>query len=124
MDYNSYRRKTTSIRVGNMTVGGSSPVSVQSMTNTDTHDVDVTYSQVRALAAAGCDIVRIAAPDVESAECFRALKARGATVPLVADTRPAITPIAQARMPPITGITDKTIDANPIIAAAIKPTTR
>ena len=85
MDYNSYRRKTTSIRVGNMTVGGSSPVSVQSMTNTDTHDVDATYRQVRALAAAGCDIVRIAAPDVESAECFRALKAGGVTVPLVAD---------------------------------------
>lgn len=85
MDYNSYRRKTTPIKVGNITVGGSSHVSVQSMTNTDTHDVDATYRQVRALADAGCDIVRITAPDAESTECFRALKARGVTVPLVAD---------------------------------------
>lgn len=85
MDYNSYRRKTTPIRVGNITVGGSSPVSVQSMTNTDTHDVDATYRQVCDLAAAGCDIVRITAPDVASVECFRTLKARGVTLPLVAD---------------------------------------
>ena len=85
MDYNSYRRKTTSIRVGNITVGGDAPVSVQSMTNTDTHDLEATYRQVCALAAAGCDIVRIAAPDLESVDTFRALKARGVTVPIVAD---------------------------------------
>ena len=85
MDYNSYRRKTTPIRVGNITVGGSSPVSVQSMTNTDTHDLEATCRQVSSLVAAGCDIIRITAPDTESVDTFRALKARGITVPLVAD---------------------------------------
>ena len=85
MDYNSYRRKTTPIRVGNITVGGDSPVSVQSMTNTDTHDLEATYRQVSALADAGCDIVRITAPDLESVYTFRALKARGVATPIVAD---------------------------------------
>ena len=85
MDYNSYRRKTTPIRVGNITVGGDSPVSVQSMTNTDTHDLEATYRQVSALADAGCDIVRITAPDLESVDTFRALKARGVATPIVAD---------------------------------------
>ena len=85
MDYNSYRRKTTPIRVGNITVGGDSPVSVQSMTNTDTHDLEATYRQVSALANAGCDIVRITAPDLESVDTFRALKARGVATPIVAD---------------------------------------
>ena len=85
MDYNSYRRKTTRIRVGNITVGGDSPVSVQSMTNTDTHDLEATYRQVSALADAGCDIVRITAPDLESVDTFRALKTRGVATPIVAD---------------------------------------
>ena len=85
MDYNSYRRKTAQIRVGNIKIGGDAPVSVQSMTNTDTHDIEATWRQVSALAAAGCDIVRITAPDVESADSFRALKARGVRGPLVAD---------------------------------------
>ncbi len=85
MDYNSYRRKTRPIRVGNIEVGGTAPVSVQSMTNTDTHDIEATLSQVQALASRGCDIVRITAPDLESVETFRALKERGVTVPLVAD---------------------------------------
>ena len=85
MDYNSYRRKTTPIRVGNITVGGDSPVSVQSMTNTDTHDLEATYRQVSALADAGCDIVRITAPDLKSVDTFRALKARGVATPIVAD---------------------------------------
>ena len=53
MDYNSYRRKTTLIRVGNITVGGDSPVSVQSMTNTDTLDSQATANQARQIADAG-----------------------------------------------------------------------
>ena len=85
MDYNAYRRKTNPIRVGNITIGGDYPLSVQSMTNTDTHDVDATYRQVRALADAGCDIVRITAPDLESADAFRALREREVGVPIVAD---------------------------------------
>ena len=85
MDYNAYRRKTALIRVGNISIGGDSPLSVQSMTNTDTHDVEATYRQVRALAEAGCDIVRITAPDLESVDAFRSLRERGVGVPLVAD---------------------------------------
>ena len=85
MDYNSYRRKSRPIKVGNITVGGDSFVSVQSMTNTDTHDARATYAQVMALARRGCDIVRITAPDAESVDTFRKLKAMGGTVPLVAD---------------------------------------
>ena len=85
MDYNSYRRKSRPIKVGNITVGGDAAVSVQSMTNTDTHDARATYTQVMELAGRGCDIVRITAPDAESVDSFRKLKAMGVTVPLVAD---------------------------------------
>ena len=65
-------------------VGGDAPVSVQSMTKTDTRDVAATVAQVRALADAGCHIVRLAVPDIEAAESIAAIR-RGATVPLVAD---------------------------------------
>ncbi len=85
MNYNDYRRKTKKIKVGRISVGADSPISVQSMTNTDTHDHEATLLQVSELEAAGCDIVRISAPDIESAEVFRTLKARGISVPLVAD---------------------------------------
>ncbi len=85
MNYNGYRRKSREITVGRVGIGGKNPISVQSMTNTDTHDVEATYRQVSELARAGCDIVRITAPDLESAETFRELKARGVGVPLVAD---------------------------------------
>ena len=85
MDYNSFRRKTHAVRVGGLVVGGNAPISIQSMTNTDTHDVEATYRQVVALADAGCDIVRITAPDIESVKTFTELKRRGVGVPLVAD---------------------------------------
>lgn len=85
MDYNSYRRRSRPIKVGGVEIGGAAPVSVQSMTNTDTHDVEATYRQTAALAACGCDVVRITAPDIESVETFRLLKERGIRVPLVAD---------------------------------------
>ena len=55
------------------------------MTNTDTHDVEATYRQTAALEAAGCDIVRITAPDLESIDTFTELRRRGIRVPLVAD---------------------------------------
>jgi (E)-4-hydroxy-3-methylbut-2-enyl-diphosphate synthase len=73
------------VTVGGVPIGGDSPISVQSMTNTDTHDADATYSQVMRLAEAGCDIVRITAPDLESVRTFESLIARGVKVPLVAD---------------------------------------
>lgn len=79
------RRGSRAVRVGSLTVGGDAPISIQSMTNTDTHDVEATYRQVLALERAGCDIVRITAPDVEAARTFALLKERGITVPLVAD---------------------------------------
>lgn len=85
MKYNEYRRRTREVRVGGITVGGTSPISVQSMTNTDTHDYEATFRQALALAESGCDILRITAPDVESVETFRVLRQRGIDIPLVAD---------------------------------------
>ncbi len=75
---------TRQIDVGGVLIGGGAPVSIQSMTNTPTHDVERTLSQIRALAAAGCEIVRVAVPDMDAARAIGALKA-GSPVPLVAD---------------------------------------
>lgn len=72
------------ICVGGIAIGGGAPVSIQSMTNTPTHDVEATLAQIRALAAAGCEIVRVAVPDERAALAIGALKA-GSPVPLVAD---------------------------------------
>lgn len=85
MKYNDYRRQSREICVGSLKIGGKSPVTVQSMTNSNTHDLEATYRQVMRLEEAGCDIVRITAPDLESVATFTALKARGIKVPLVAD---------------------------------------
>lgn len=79
------RRKSRTVSVGGIQIGGSAPISVQSMTNTDTHDVAATLAQVRALEAAGVDIVRLALPDREAARTVYALKEAGVRVPLVAD---------------------------------------
>lgn len=85
MDYNAIRRKTNAIKVGNIGIGGKNPISVQSMTNTDTHDVEATYRQIMRLCDVGCDIVRLAVPDVEAAKTFGVLKKMGVSIPLVAD---------------------------------------
>ena len=85
MKYNDYRRPTRQILVGGVAIGGSAPISVQSMTNTDTHDVEATLLQAVRLADAGCDILRITAPDLESVNTFKVLKERGVSIPLVAD---------------------------------------
>lgn len=79
------RRRTRTVRVGRTEIGGSAPISVQSMTNTDTHDIPATLAQVRALEEAGVDIIRLAVPDIEAAATFTALKEEGVRVPLVAD---------------------------------------
>ena len=79
------RRRTRPIYVGGVGIGGDSPISIQSMTNNDTHDIDATYDQVMRLSEAGCDIVRITAPDLESVKTFEALISRGVKIPLVAD---------------------------------------
>lgn len=85
MDYNAYRRKTKPILVGGVGIGGDYPVTVQSMTNTDTSDIEATYAQVRSLEAVGCDIVRITVPSAESAVTIAELKRRGIKIPIVAD---------------------------------------
>ncbi|EED32607.1 4-hydroxy-3-methylbut-2-en-1-yl diphosphate synthase [gamma proteobacterium NOR5-3] len=78
------RRKSRQIHVGNVAVGGDAPISVQSMTNTETCDVAATVGQIAALEAAGADIVRVSVPSMEAAEAFREIRAQ-ANLPLVAD---------------------------------------
>ena len=78
------RKLTRKIMVGGVPVGGGAPVSIQSMLNTRTTDVDGCLAQIRALAAAGCEIARLAVPDMEAAEAFGAICA-ASPLPLVAD---------------------------------------
>jgi (E)-4-hydroxy-3-methylbut-2-enyl-diphosphate synthase len=78
------RRQSRKIWVGNVPVGGDSPITVQSMTNTLTHDVDATIAQVRSLEVAGADIVRISCPDEESSAALKQIVPE-VTVPIVAD---------------------------------------
>ena len=78
------RRKSRQIWVGKVAVGGDAPISVQSMTNTETCDVDATVAQIQAIANAGADIVRVSVPSMEAAEAFKAIRVR-VDVPLVAD---------------------------------------
>ena len=78
------RTETTQIRVGKVYIGGDAPVTVQSMCNTKTWDVEATVTQIRALRAAGVDIVRLAVPDERSAFAIEEIKNR-TDVPLVAD---------------------------------------
>jgi (E)-4-hydroxy-3-methylbut-2-enyl-diphosphate synthase len=78
------RRKCRKIMVGNVPVGGDAPITVQSMTNTLTTDVEATLAQIRALEAAGCDIVRVSCPDEESTAALKHI-VRGANIPIVAD---------------------------------------
>ena len=78
------RRKSRQIMVGTVPVGGDAPISVQSMTNTETRDVDATLGQIRAIAEAGADIVRVSVPSMDAAEAFKAIRQQS-PVPLVAD---------------------------------------
>jgi len=85
MIYNDIRRKTKKIAVGNVAIGGDAPIAIQSMTNTDTHDVPATVAQIKELAARGCDIVRITVPDLSAADTIAAIKESGIETPIVAD---------------------------------------
>lgn len=78
------RRKTRQICIGSIKIGGDAPVSVQSMTKTDTRDVRKTVNQIRRLEAAGCEIIRVAVPDDEAAEAIKQIKKR-IHIPLIAD---------------------------------------
>ncbi|WP_294621598.1 flavodoxin-dependent (E)-4-hydroxy-3-methylbut-2-enyl-diphosphate synthase [uncultured Roseovarius sp.] len=81
---NIYRRKSRQIHVGNVPVGGDAPISVQTMTNTDTTDVAATVAQVQAAAEVGADIVRVSVPDEASAKALKEI-VRESPVPIVAD---------------------------------------
>src|SRR5512143_4225414 len=76
--------KTRRIRVGTVPVGGGAPISVQSMTNTDTRDVRSTVAQIRSLAREGCDIVRVAVPDAAAVRAFARIRS-ASPLPVIAD---------------------------------------
>ena len=78
------RRKSRQIMVGNVPVGGDAPIAVQSMTNTETCDVEATVGQIEALQVAGADIVRVSVPSMEAAEAFGQIRQK-VSLPLVAD---------------------------------------
>lgn len=78
------RRKSRRIMVGNVPVGGGAPISVQTMTNTETCDVDATVAQIERVAKAGADLVRVSVPSMEAAEAFGEIKKRS-PVPLITD---------------------------------------
>ncbi len=78
------RRSSKEIKIGNVWIGGSHPIAIQSMTNTKTEDVEATVKQILALEAAGCEIIRCAAPTMEAAKAFAEIK-KQIHIPLVAD---------------------------------------
>jgi len=78
------RRPSREVRLGNLIIGGSAPISVQSMTTTDTQDIVATVSQARKLEAAGCEVIRVAVPNMAAASALGGIKA-GISAPLVAD---------------------------------------
>lgn len=79
-----HRKKTRKIFVGGVQIGGGGPIIVQSMTKTDTRDVKSTVRQIKSLAAAGCEIVRIAVPDAEAASALGGIK-ESVPIPVIAD---------------------------------------
>ena len=77
-------KKTRTIYVGSVPVGGGNPVSVQSMTKTDTADVRSTVRQIRSLESSGCEIIRLAVPDMNAATALGAIR-KSVTIPMIAD---------------------------------------
>jgi len=84
LKYPPERRKSRAVKAGNVIIGGGFPVSVQSMTNTDTRDVTATVAQIKALEEAGCEIIRVAVLDNEAASKLAEIKSK-ISIPLVAD---------------------------------------
>ena len=78
------RRVSRPIQIGNVTIGGNSPIIVQSMAKTDTRDIMSTTDQIRELAGYGCELVRVAVPDAEAAQAIKAIK-KGTSLPIIAD---------------------------------------
>lgn len=85
MKYNEIRRNAKELTIGTCRIGGKNPIAIQSMTNTDTLDAEATVKQIRALEAAGCDIVRISVPSMEAADTITAIRKQGIALPVVAD---------------------------------------
>ena len=79
-----HRTKTRPVKVGNLTIGGSNELFIQSMTSTKTHDVEATVEQIKRFEEAGCQIVRVACPDERAANAIADIKKR-INIPLVAD---------------------------------------
>lgn len=79
-----YRDNTKVIKIGNVSIGGGNKIAIQSMTNTDTSDVEATVAQILELEAAGCEIVRCTVPTIDAAQAIREIKRR-INIPLVAD---------------------------------------
>ncbi len=84
LKYPPQRRKARTVKIGNCIIGGNFPVAIQSMTNTDTRDVEATVAQIERLTEAGCEIIRVAVPDEEAAGKLGEIKSR-IKIPLVAD---------------------------------------
>ena len=82
--YSIKRRKSKQIFVGDVAIGGNAPISVQSMTNTDTHDVVATVAQIQAIQNAGADLVRVSVPTMDAAEAFKEIK-KQVNIPLITD---------------------------------------
>ncbi|MBI4054605.1 MAG: flavodoxin-dependent (E)-4-hydroxy-3-methylbut-2-enyl-diphosphate synthase [Elusimicrobia bacterium] len=80
----STRRKTRKVRIGKLWVGGGEPIRVQSMCTTDTRDVAATVTQIQEVEKVGCEIIRVAVPDMEAAQALGAIK-KQIQIPLVAD---------------------------------------
>lgn len=78
------RKKTKVLNIGNVKIGGDNPIAVQSMCNTDTRDVVATVNQIKALEDAGCEIIRVAVPDMAAAEALKDIKNK-INIPIVAD---------------------------------------
>ncbi|NQT30987.1 MAG: flavodoxin-dependent (E)-4-hydroxy-3-methylbut-2-enyl-diphosphate synthase, partial [Deltaproteobacteria bacterium] len=78
------RRMSKPIQIGGVTVGGDAPIVVQSMTKTDTRNVRATIDQIKELEDCGCELVRVAVPDMEAAEAISPIK-KGVTIPIIAD---------------------------------------
>lgn len=78
------RKKTREVSIGNIKIGGNNPIIIQSMCNTDTRDAKKTIEQIKVLEDEGCEIIRVAVPDMEAAEAIKEIK-KGISIPIVAD---------------------------------------
>lgn len=84
MEFTINRKPTKKVKVGNLIIGGDAPITIQSMTNTRTSDVKTTLSQILKLQEAGCEIIRVAVPDMPAAQALAEIK-KNIAIPLVAD---------------------------------------